>query len=78
MLRDKGVGCRLCCLVVLCAIQCNNGAEVKGIGTDICIIVLLLVARMGGTKHPCHLICFTSKQISNPLIIVYSPFCRHD
>ena len=57
MLEDKGVGRGLSCLVVMCAVRCNVGGEVKWIGTDGCLITLHLAAYVGGTKQPYHTIC---------------------
>ena len=57
MLKDKGVGCGLSCLVVMCAVRCNVGVEVKWIGTDVCPIALHPAAHVGGTKQPYHIIC---------------------
>ena len=72
----EGVGCGLCCLVVLCAVQCNIGGEVKWKGTDVCLITLHPAAHMGGTNQQYHIICISCKQVEhvcNVLITRYAP-----
>ena len=69
------MGCGPCCLVVLCAVRCNVGGEVKWKGTDVCLIALHLVAHVGGTKQQYHIICAAFKQLCNILIVGYAPCC---
>ena len=73
MLGDEGVGRGLCCLVVLCAIRCSVGGEVKWKRTDVCFIALHPVAHVGGTKQPYHIICLAFKKTCNPLTVGCAP-----